>query len=210
MEFIWIRIGDGGEYERHDSLDEAVAEIHATVCNDHRDRDASELPCPDGHAVTDMRQSKVLNGIGVDSYVAYNGISLYHGDAESEFIAPISDDEYEIVRALIGGQLMEIIAYAYDADHHCVACTVKRHESNEFDGLELAYKYTPESRPDENGIPYFAFLDVVLGTDEWQELDEGYLDENPTQYLACGDCHEVIREYTHPVRLEDGEWQGLR
>ena len=105
---------------------------------------------------------------------------------------------------------MEIIAYAYDADHHCVECAVKQYKSGDFEQEELAYKHTPESRPDENGIPIFAFLDVVLGTDEWQELDEGYLAENPTQYLACGDCHEVIREYTHPVRLEDGEWQGLR
>ena len=102
MEFIWIRIGDGGEYERHDSLDEAVAEIHATVCNDHRDRDASELPCPDGHAVTDMRQSRALNGIGVDRNVNYDGISLYHGDADAEITRPISDNEYEIARALLG------------------------------------------------------------------------------------------------------------
>jgi|TARA_R100000093_G_scaffold66114_2_gene37183 cytidine deaminase len=37
----------------------------------------------------------------------------------------------------------------------------------------------------------------VFSTDEWQEFDEGFLAENHTQYLACGDCHEVIEEYTH-------------
>ena len=35
--------------------------------------------------------------------------------------------------------------------------------------------------------------------DEWQELDESFLDENPTQYLTCGDCHEIIDEYTVAV-----------
>jgi hypothetical protein len=101
LEFIWVRMGDHGEYERLDSLTEAVEEIHATICAGYRDRDASELPCPDGHAVTDMRQSKALNGIGVDSYVAYNGISLYHGDADAEITRPISDDEYNEARKLL-------------------------------------------------------------------------------------------------------------
>ena len=100
-EYIWIRVGDGGEYERYDALDEAVAEIHATVCVDHWDRDASELPCPTGHEVTDLRQSRVLNGIGVDRNVDYNGISIFHGDAEAEITRPISDDEYGQALALL-------------------------------------------------------------------------------------------------------------
>ena len=29
-----------------------------------------------------------------------------------------------------------------------------------------------------------------------QELDESFLAENPTQYLTCGDCHDIIDEYT--------------
>ena len=42
----------------------------------------------------------------------------------------------------------------------------------------------------------------MFSTDEWQELDEGYLAENPTQYLTCSDCwahgdHIIIEEYTH-------------
>tara|TARA_R100001086_G_scaffold243492_1_gene172333 strand:- start:31 stop:234 length:204 start_codon:yes stop_codon:yes gene_type:complete len=41
------------------------------------------------------------------------------------------------------------------------------------------------------------FVHPVFSTDEWQEFDEGFLAENPTQYLACGTCLEVIEEYKH-------------
>ena len=90
---------------------------------------------------------------------------------------------------------MHIVAYTYDADIHCIACTVK----------QFAYFHTGEIRiavGDWNGI-YFNQEDSegnlvhpLFSTDEWQELDEGFLAENPTQYLACGDCHEIIETYT--------------
>jgi len=96
---------------------------------------------------------------------------------------------------------MNIIAYAYEADHHCIDCTRKR----------FFYLYvepnrsivTTNSETDENGILYTQNdndgnqIHPLFSTDEWQELDESYLAENPIQYLACGDCHEVIEEYTH-------------
>jgi len=39
------------------------------------------------------------------------------------------------------------------------------------------------------------FVHPVFDTDEWQELDNGFLEENPIQYMVCGDCHEIIDTY---------------
>ena len=35
----------------------------------------------------------------------------------------------------------------------------------------------------------------VFTTDEWQELDEDFVSENPIQYLVCGTCQAVIDTY---------------
>ena len=179
LEFIWIRIGDGGEYERHDSLDEAVAEIHATVCNDHRDRDASELPCPDGHAVTDMRQSKALNGIGVDSYVAYNGISLYHGDADAEITRPISDDEYNEARKLLG------------MPRWCWYC---EGDANDSHGIDLSNPYPSNVTIGQTYrisiYPTSAQVLAIAKPDRWLIVDREWLDTNED---AFGDdvCYHI-------------------
>ena len=95
----------------------------------------------------------------------------------------------------------DIIAYTYEADYHCIDCTVKRFSDKHGSSRKFT-NYT-----DSNGIwddPEFPTLDdegnlvhPVFVSDEWQEFDEGFLSENPTQYLACGNCHEVIEEYTH-------------
>ena len=101
---------------------------------------------------------------------------------------------------------MGIIAYAYEADTHCIACTVKWFSD------ELGSKMNFTRCVDENGVwddPQCPTLEYegnpihpIFSTDEWQELDEGYLAENPTQYLTCSDCwahgdHIIIEEYTH-------------
>ena len=104
---------------------------------------------------------------------------------------------------------MNIIAYAFEADYHCIDCTRTRFNPNTLNA------YHPEQLNDEHGIPTnpkglrgsYGLVELVdregnqihplFSTDEWQELDESYLAENPIQYLACGDCHEVIKEYTH-------------
>lgn len=92
---------------------------------------------------------------------------------------------------------MTIIAYAYEADYHCIDCTRTR-----FSDLPTArIKWTHDV--DEHGIWCDAKdregnqIHPLFSTDEWQEFDESYLAENPIQYLACGDCHEVIEEYTN-------------
>jgi len=104
---------------------------------------------------------------------------------------------------------MEIIAYAYEADTHCIACTVKRYEADGFNN-QYGEKMLRSmgGAVDEHDVNLFAHdyegnpIHPMFSTDEWQELDEGYLAENPTQYLTCSDCwahgdHIIIEEYTH-------------
>ena len=95
---------------------------------------------------------------------------------------------------------MRIIAYTYEADYHCIDCTRKRFSDTPTSRIKWTYEV------DENGIwndSQFPTLDTegnlvhpLFSTDEWQEFDEGFLAENPTQYLACGDCHGIIDTYT--------------
>jgi hypothetical protein len=102
---------------------------------------------------------------------------------------------------------MRIIAYTYEADVHCIDCTRGRFA----DSPNARIKWTQEV--DEHGVwndSQFPTLDAegnlvhpLFSIDEWQELDTSFLAENPTQYLACGDCHEIIDEYT--VCQECGE-----
>ena len=77
---------------------------------------------------------------------------------------------------------MNIIAYTYEADTHCIDCTNKRF------GATTTYRIHRDNERNR--------VHPVFSTDEWQELDEGFLAENPTQYLVCGDCHEIIDTYT--------------
>ena len=101
---------------------------------------------------------------------------------------------------------MRIIAYTYEADVHCVECTKER-----FSWVKKYWGYPEDVLDDEHGIPTNlddngrSYLDdnegnpvhPLFSTDEWQEFDAWFLEENPTQYLACGDCHGIIDEYTH-------------
>ena len=91
---------------------------------------------------------------------------------------------------------MRIIAYTYEADYHCIDCTNRR----------FAYYHTGIVR--EEHVDWWGIyvdqsdnegnlVNPIFSTDEWQEFDESFLAENPIQYLACGDCHEVIEEYHH-------------
>ena len=98
---------------------------------------------------------------------------------------------------------MYITAYTYEADVHCIDCTRKRYEShgfNDSDGKTWRSNYG--GQVDWNGVHVNIYdnegnlVHPLFSGDEWQEFDETFLAENPTQYLACGDCHEVIEEYT--------------
>ena len=102
---------------------------------------------------------------------------------------------------------MRIIAYTYDADYHCIDCTVKRFAYFHTGNVRFSDAMDTSVKVDWYGV----YLDQqdnegnlvhpVFSTDEWQELDESFLSENLTQWLACGDCHEIIEEYTHETTL---------
>jgi hypothetical protein len=95
-----------------------------------------------------------------------------------------------------------IIAYTYEADTHCIACTQDRFSDIYRDDVRI--KWT--NHVDENGVwddPKFPTLDnegneihPVFHEDDWMELDESFCMENPVQKLICGDCHELLWTYT--------------
>jgi len=83
--------------------------------------------------------------------------------------------------------MSNILAYTYEADYHCVDCTRKR----------FFYLYvepnrsivTTNSETDENGILY---TQTDNEGNPVHPLFSYEYEENPTQYLACGDCHDRI------------------
>jgi hypothetical protein len=101
---------------------------------------------------------------------------------------------------------MNIIAYTYDADYHCIDCTTKTYHYSRQSWIEWPFDIEHPAS-DVNGIHVDQqdtegnLVHPLFSTDEWQELDESYLSENPTQWLACGDCHEIIEEYTHEHKI---------
>lgn len=76
---------------------------------------------------------------------------------------------------------MRVIAFAYDADYHCIPCTTKRFGEEEGDAEMI-----PEGARDGEGNPVTAVFD----TDEWyaNEMFEG---QNHAM-LGCGTCGDVI------------------
>ena len=107
---------------------------------------------------------------------------------------------------------MNILCYTYEADYHCIECTIKRYKDNGF------YKPTKDNQLydewnkthyDEYDISYDCFdsegnpIYAVFTTDEWYELDESYLSENPIQYMSCGTCREVVATYEHEPQEPD-------
>ena len=93
---------------------------------------------------------------------------------------------------------MNVIAYTYEADYHCADCTRERFGDSKGDlaitnGQSWCDALWPTLDSDGN------LVHPVFSTDEWQEFDESYLAENPTQYLACGDCHDIIETYSVEV-----------
>ena len=103
---------------------------------------------------------------------------------------------------------MYITAYTYEADYHCIDCTQIRFLwawNNPDLNCKLAehsHLISHSHQVDDNGIGYEVsdnegnYVYPLFSTDEWQELDGSFLSENPTQYLVCGDCHDIIDEYT--------------
>ena len=84
---IWMRVGDQGEYESFDSLDEAVEELHSYLDMDDQ--------CI-GHDVN-RYTGPALVGIEVGQFQGDNGVSLYWGDDDAQLVTPIDALELSIV-----------------------------------------------------------------------------------------------------------------
>ena len=113
---------------------------------------------------------------------------------------------------------MDITAYTYEADVHCIDCTQTRFRWA-WNNPELNCKLPEHSHlighsheVDDNGIGYEVLdregntVHPLFSTDEWQDMNSCDHDWDwqcvcsDTQYLTCGDCHEVIEEYTEESR----------
>ena len=98
---------------------------------------------------------------------------------------------------------MNIIAYTFEADNHCIDCTVKRYGKHRSICIHYVQGKTCTNCRDSNGILYEQkdnegnLINPVFSTDEWQEFKLGIPQK---QFLTCGDCHEVIEEYTEESR----------
>ena len=98
---------------------------------------------------------------------------------------------------------MKIIAYTYEADYHCIKCTNERFAYNHTNDVRFSDANDKSVQVDWNGIYVDQednegnLVHALFDIDEWQEFDESFIAENPIQYLACGDCHEVIEEYVN-------------
>ena len=88
---------------------------------------------------------------------------------------------------------MNILCYQYEADYHCIKCTgtklIKIAQQKRKDNITSETSIYTEV--DKEGNP----IHEVFTTDEWYELDESYLSENPIQYLVCGSCRVIIDTY---------------
>jgi hypothetical protein len=84
MVFYWMRVGDGGEYESFDTLEEAVEELLEWAPGEYR-------------------HTRQL-GIETEHYRGDNYVSLYRGDAEAQQVknAQLNMADIEIVRRILG------------------------------------------------------------------------------------------------------------
>ena len=90
---------------------------------------------------------------------------------------------------------MNIIAYRYEADFHCVGCTIKRFHwtkknKGNSDGPSLCNQYgiSPNATDSEGNTVNPIFSDDC--------------NESLTRvYLVCGDCHDIIETYSPEVEV---------
>ena len=107
---------------------------------------------------------------------------------------------------------MNLIAYTYEADYHCIDCAVKRYGKHRSICIHYVQGKPCTNCRDSNGILYEQkdsegnLVHPLFSTDEWQDMNSCDHDWDwqcvcsDTQYLTCGDCHEVIEEYTEESR----------
>ena len=76
---------------------------------------------------------------------------------------------------------MKTIAYTYEADVHCIKCTHKTFGEIFSKMSQLSDYFLPDDREGNRIQALFSTEAIVSG-------------RSVTQYLACGDCHEIIDE----------------
>ena len=83
---------------------------------------------------------------------------------------------------------MRVIAYAYNADHHCEDCTVNMLWNRGQPYMFMTYSDVVRQidiAKDSEGNP----LHPVFSIDEWYNIGEG------DQVLACTDCGKELDSY---------------
>ena len=99
---------------------------------------------------------------------------------------------------------MNLLAYTYDADTHCIDCTNKKFRAGWplVSFVNPTWSFSIFNQVDKGGNFVHALYDI----DEWYELEDWYVQENPIQYLACGTCHGIIDTYEHEL-IMPATWQ---
>ena len=86
------------------------------------------------------------------------------------------------------------IAYTYEVDVHCPACTFKRFGADSDGWIAMHPEFSvPLTDGEDNPVG------VIAPWDEWQQFDG----ENET--LACSDCGAVLDTYE---MTEPGRWEA--
>lgn len=82
--------------------------------------------------------------------------------------------------------MTRIIAYAFEADVHCPACTALAHQRS-----SIRFQLRPESvagRRDEHGLP------ETMMDREGNPVHPIFSTDEQLEPLFCGDCHERISQ----------------
>ena len=92
---------------------------------------------------------------------------------------------------------MRILAYTYIAAYHCIDCARVAFavESPNKENPDIDENDIPIDQVDDEGSSVHPIFDF---DDSW-ELDPDFITENPTQHLACEDCHKILASYTVTV-----------
>lgn len=91
-----------------------------------------------------------------------------------------------------GRKAWAIEAYTYEADTHCIACTVARWRAG---GFKLQADHAEGDATDEHGLPYAAEDNEGNPVHPVFANDEGAIDETGRDLgMICGTCGDVIRD----------------
>lgn len=97
---------------------------------------------------------------------------------------------------------MRVIAYAYDADHHCEGCMLEYASKVPFPEYDWQGKYNDNDIMHDGQIDYLKAVELqiirdsegnpihpVFDIDEWYAIGQG------NQSLVCSDCSGMLDSY---------------